>query len=133
MDYSVKEIFFRRMGIPVFKRFIMNTIGKFLLTIKSGEKMPSYFVKNPYCEKSLKLTLRWLYFNEFVHLFLILICIWNGVSFWNRSYNDGVFYMVIIALFNLGLAFMQQYNRIRINRLISRLKDRNSNLHGFAE
>lgn len=118
-----EDKFFKILGVPLLKRFIMATVGKFLLAVKK-EKSNSYFVRNPFCRKSLRLTLRWSYFNEIVHLFIMILCIQNAVSFWGRNYYAGVFYMVVIALFNLWLVMIQQYNRRRITRLIAALTER---------
>lgn len=94
--------------------------------VNPKEKMPSYFVGSPYRIDSLALTTKWLYFNEVVHLFLVLVTSYICHYCWVRGYYGGVIIMVMAILLNIGLALMQQMNRIRIKQTIKALKKRNS-------
>jgi|WetSurMetagenome_2_1015567.scaffolds.fasta_scaffold471302_2 hypothetical protein len=111
-------------GILTLKKVIMGTIGKGVLLVNPREKMPSYFVGNPFRIKSLELTLKWLWFNEVVHLSLILVSAVIGYFFWARGYMAGVYFMGLVVLLNLGLALLQRSNRTRIHRTIRTLENR---------
>lgn len=116
--------FYAMLGIPVLKKAIMFTIGKFVLQVNPREKMPSYFIGHPFSVESMELTLKWLYFNEIVHLSLIVICAGLGQFFWTKGFYGGVVIMALSILLNIGLALMQRMNRIRINRVKEALKKR---------
>jgi len=116
--------FYSSLGLPVLNRLIMSTIGKFVLLVNPREKMPFYFIGHPFSVKSLALTIKWLYFNEIVHLGLIVVCAALGQFFWTKGYYDGVMIMALSILLNIGLALMQRMNRIRIKRTMAFLKKR---------
>ncbi len=120
--------FYSLIGIPLLKRMIMGTIGKAVLLVNPKEKMPSYFIGSPYNVDSLLLTIKWLYFNEIVHLFLVLVTSSIGYFCWVRGYSGGVIIMAMAILLNVELALMQQMNRIRIKRTIKALRKRKTEL-----
>lgn len=124
--YQNKLRIYRILGIALLQKIIMGTIGKFVLLVNPREKMPSYFVGNPFKIDSLKTTLKWSYFNEVTHFSVIFICMAIGYYFSLRGYNDGMVFMTIFIFFNFGLILLQHFNRIRINYLISMIIIRNN-------
>lgn len=105
----------------------MATIGKAVLQVNPKEKMPSYFVGQPFHINSLLTTIKWLYFNEAVHFFLILVCAVIGYLFFQKGYLSGVIIIGFTVILNIGLILMQHMNRIRIKRIILVLKKREKN------
>ncbi|KAF0203710.1 MAG: hypothetical protein FD170_783 [Bacteroidetes bacterium] len=116
--------FYNALGLPVLKKAIMATIGKFVLQVNPREKMPSYFIGHPFSVESMNLTIKWLYFNEIVHSGLIVVCAALGQFFWTKGYSGGVVFMALSILLNMALALMQRMNRIRIKRTMEALKKR---------
>jgi hypothetical protein len=116
--------FYSMLGLPVLKKLIMGTIGKFVLRMNPREKMPSYFIGHPFSVESMALTIKWLYFNEIVHTGLIVVCAALGQLFWTKGYYGGVTIMVLSIFLNIGLALMQRMNRIRISHVLEALKMR---------
>jgi hypothetical protein len=102
----------------------MNSIGKLVLKVNPREKMPSYFVGNPFSPDSLQKTIRWLYFNEAVHFFLVFVTAAIGYFCISRGYHGGAILMGFMIFLNIGLVLMQHMNRIRITRAIAALKKR---------
>lgn len=49
--------FYYLAGIPLLKKAIMGSIGKFVLMINTREKMPSYFIGHPFSLDSVRSTL----------------------------------------------------------------------------
>ena len=117
-------LFFNFIGIPLFKRLIMRSVGKFVLLINQRDEMPSYFIGNSFRISSLLETLKWTYFNEIVHSLLIFLSAGIGYYFLIKGYLAGVFIIGIVILLNIGLVFLQLWNRIRINRTIKDLEKR---------
>ncbi len=105
----------------------MATIGKAILQVNPKEKMPSYYVGQPFQINSLLSTLKWLCFNEAVHFFLILVCAIIGYIFFKKGYSSGVIIIILTVILNIGLILMQHMNRIRIKNVISLLKKREQN------
>jgi hypothetical protein len=118
------SFFYRMFGLPMLKRIIMGTIGPMVLLVNRRQEMPSYFVGDPFDVRSLHRTLKWLYFNEAVHLSLILVTGAIGYSFWRRGYMEGVVFMGIIIMLNIFLALLQRMNRARIRRTVEALERR---------
>jgi hypothetical protein len=116
--------FYSLLGIPLLKRLIMGSIGKFVLRVNRREEMPSYFIGNTYRISSLIKTLKWTYFNEVVHLMSIFISAGIGYFFLIKGYIVGVFFIGIVILLNIGLVFLQHLNRVRINQTINALEKR---------
>lgn len=116
--------FYRLLGIPLLKKVIMGSVGKFVLCVNPREEMPSYFIGNPYRISSLLKTVRWSYFNEAVHLLLIVITAGIGYFLAMKGYGSSLFYIGMIILLNIGLVLLQHLNRSRIYRTISLLEKR---------
>ena len=116
--------FYKLLGIPLLKKIIMGSIGKFVLRFNRREDMPSYFVGFPFNSSSLELTLKWSYFNEVVHILLILLTAVIGYFFLQKEYTGGALFMGIVILLNIGLALLQHLNRIRIHQTIKHLENR---------
>jgi hypothetical protein len=123
-DYQTNLLIYRLLGMPFFKRMIMGSVGKFVLLFNPREKMPSYFIGQPYKIESLKLTIKWLYFNEVVHLLFTLISIVIGYFFWKKGNFSGVGVMIGLFVLNFGLVLLQRYNRAKIYRIINALEKR---------
>lgn len=117
--------FYYLAGIPLLKNAIMGSIGKFVLTVNPREKMPSYFIGHPFNVDSVTSTLKWTYFNETVHAFLIMVSGAIGYFCLLRGYEGGFVLMSGLVLLNIGLVLLQRMNRIRVRRVIEALKKRN--------
>lgn len=102
----------------------MATIGKAVLKVNPREKMPSYFVGHPFDKNSLLITKRWLFFNEMVHFFLILLCAAIGYFFYEKEYGSGIIIILFAIILNFSLFLMQCMNRKRIGEIIIALNKR---------
>lgn len=110
--------------LRMLNRFIMATIGRWVLTVNPREKMPSYFVGKPFEVRSLRLTRQWLLFNAAVHGFLIVVCAAIGWFFMQKGYTGGVVIILLAILLNVALILVQVMNRIRIGKLVGKLNKR---------
>ncbi len=119
-DLRVFEI----LGIRMLNKLIMATIGKAVLKVNPREKMPSYFVGHPFDKNSLLITKRWLFFNEMVHFFLILLCAAIGYFFYEKEYGSGIIIILFAIILNFSLFLMQCMNRKRIREIIIALNKR---------
>lgn len=108
-------------------KIIMATIGKAVLKVKTQEKMPTYFLGQPFEINSLLLTRKWLLFNELVSFFLILFCAAIGYFFYRKGYLGGVENILPVILLNLLLMLIQIMNRRRVVKLITSLDHRKEN------
>lgn len=116
--------FYKLIGLVFLKKVIMGSIGKLVLKVNSRQEMPSYFVGHFFSINSLQKTIRWSYFNEAVHFFLVFVTAYIGYFCVSRGYQGGAILMGIMIFLNIGLVLMQHMNRIRITHTIDALKKR---------
>jgi hypothetical protein len=117
-------LIYRLAGIILLKKVIMRSIGVFVLTVNPREKMPSYFVGHPYDPSSVKLTIKWSYFNELVHFGLIFVTALLGYYAYIKGSTGGAVFLAFFVLLNIALALLQRMNRIRLRQTMAELEKR---------
>jgi len=101
------------LGVPLFKRVLMATLGRVL-------PLPNYRLEGG--AKSLEGFERWTRVNESYHL--ILGAIMAGAVAWVivRRQNLPLQLILLGCVLNLYLVLLHRYNRVRLYRALSRLQ-----------
>ncbi|QCK16129.1 glycosyl-4,4'-diaponeurosporenoate acyltransferase CrtO family protein [Mangrovivirga cuniculi] len=116
IQFSQNLSFYKKLGVDKFKKFSSN--GDYI-NRQIRRKYPSYrFLKN---FDMIKEKLEETYVIERSHTVLFIFCLLTSIyAFLTTSYPIAILIIVGNTLFNFYPNLLQQYNRIRYKRVISK-------------
>jgi hypothetical protein len=115
-------IVYKILGVEIFRKVTLATVGTFVLALRKKEALYTYFVTNPLSIKSIRRTEAWSRFNEIVHLALIFITFFIGRAIYLKGYKSGAMLLGFCVLLNIYLVMLQRYNRVKLVKMLELLE-----------